>query len=129
MWQSTYLHARLVPFCLRATSKNYITARTYVYRMYLLRHYTKPYFCGTQQSICNCCCVYFMDCLQVYLHDDKVAGVQNEYHFHCNSDVDECEGDNLNNCHENAQCTNTVGSFTCSCNPGYTGDGVTCMST
>ena len=69
-----------------------------------------------------------MDCLHVYLHDDIVAGVQNEYHFHCNSDLDECGSDDLNNCHENAQCNNTVGSFNCSCNPGYTGDGVTCTS-
>ena len=47
--------------------------------------------------------------------------------FNC-ADIDECESDDLNNCHENAQCTNTEGSFTCSCNPGYTGDGVTCTS-
>ena len=44
------------------------------------------------------------------------------------ADVDECESDAFNNCHENAQCTNTEGSFTCSCNPGYTGDGVNCTS-
>ena len=46
--------------------------------------------------------------------------------FH--TDFDECEIDDLNNCHENAQCTDTVGSYTCSCNPGYTGDGVNCTS-
>ena len=43
-------------------------------------------------------------------------------------DINECGSDDLNNCHENAQCTNTVGSYTCSCNPGYTGDGVNCTS-
>ena len=43
-------------------------------------------------------------------------------------DINECGSDDLNNCHENAQCTNTEGSFTCSCNPGYTGDGVNCTS-
>ena len=43
-------------------------------------------------------------------------------------DINECESDVLNNCHENAQCTNTEGSFTCSCNPGYTGNGVNCTS-
>ena len=26
----------------------------------------------------------------------------------------------------NAQCTNTVGNFTCSCHPAYTGDGTEC---
>ena len=40
-------------------------------------------------------------------------------------DIDECET-GTDNCHESAQCTNTEGSFTCSCNPGYTGDGTEC---
>ena len=44
-----------------------------------------------------------------------------------NTDIDECENGE-DNCHENANCTNTVGSYTCSCNPGYTGDGVNCTS-
>ena len=43
------------------------------------------------------------------------------------ADVDECER-NENNCHENAQCINTEESFTCFCNPGYTGDGINCTS-
>ena len=40
-------------------------------------------------------------------------------------DVDECQAD-TDNCDPNAQCTNTVGSFTCACNTGFTGDGITC---
>ena len=32
------------------------------------------------------------------------------------------------NCNANAACTDTEGSFTCSCNSGYQGDGVTCTS-
>ena len=53
------------------------------------------------------------------------------YYMFCTSlyvDINECGSDDLNNCHENAQCTNTEGSFICSCNPGYTGDGVNCTS-
>ena len=34
-------------------------------------------------------------------------------------DTDDCDGDNGN-------CTNTVGSYNCSCNTGYTGDGLNC---
>lgn len=30
-------------------------------------------------------------------------------------------------CDENALCTNTDGSFTCECNDGYSGDGMTCV--
>ena len=44
-----------------------------------------------------------------------------------NADIDECESEE-DNCHENANCANTEGSFTCSCNSGYTGDGVNCTS-
>ena len=41
------------------------------------------------------------------------------------ADNDECTL-GTHNCHGNATCTNTDGSFTCSCNIGYTGNGVTC---
>ena len=42
------------------------------------------------------------------------------------SDIDECTTD-TDNCHTNASCTNTPpGGFTCTCNQGYTGDGITC---
>ena len=41
-------------------------------------------------------------------------------------DIDECSH-GTHNCHSSlASCTNTVGSFSCSCNNPYTGDGRTC---
>ncbi|MGK3963651.1 FG-GAP-like repeat-containing protein [Sorangium sp. So ce118] len=43
------------------------------------------------------------------------------------TDVDECAL-GTDNCDANAACTNTVGSFTCACNAGYEGDGVTCAN-
>ena len=39
-------------------------------------------------------------------------------------DIDECSSDP---CHSNATCNNTVGSFTCTCVSGYTGDGFQCI--
>ena len=39
-------------------------------------------------------------------------------------DINECEPVSL--CHANATCNNTDGSYNCSCNDGYTGDGFTC---
>ena len=41
-------------------------------------------------------------------------------------DIDECENDELNECDANALCTNTKGSYDCSCRDGYQGDGRTC---
>ena len=41
------------------------------------------------------------------------------------TDVDECSS-NIHNCHAEATCSNTAGLFTCACNNGLTGDGVTC---
>jgi len=39
--------------------------------------------------------------------------------------IDECERE-TNNCHLYAICTDTIGSFTCTCKPGYSGNGVQC---
>jgi len=43
------------------------------------------------------------------------------------TDVDECTAGG-NDCSANATCSNTVGSFTCACKPGFFGDGVTCTA-
>ena len=53
-------------------------------------------------------------------------------------DINECHVDDLalehydgysHNCHADANCTNTKGSFYCTCHTGYSGDGVTCLGT
>ena len=41
------------------------------------------------------------------------------------ADINECEA-GKHNCHVNASCKNTEGSFECTCKPGYTGNGVEC---
>ena len=43
------------------------------------------------------------------------------------TDLDECAAE-LDNCHENATCNNTFGSFECTCNSGFEGDGADCTS-
>jgi len=40
-------------------------------------------------------------------------------------DNDECEL-GTDNCHSEATCANIIGSYTCSCNNGYSGDGFNC---
>jgi hypothetical protein len=41
-------------------------------------------------------------------------------------DIDECSG--INDCHPDAICTDTMGSYTCECKPGFNGDGRSCAS-
>ena len=45
--------------------------------------------------------------------------------FACVSDINECNSGE-HNCDANSKCVNTNGSFTCTCNMGYSGDGVNC---
>ena len=40
-------------------------------------------------------------------------------------DINECSS---NPCDTNAGCTDVPGSFSCTCNSGYSGDGLTCQS-
>ena len=39
-------------------------------------------------------------------------------------DTNECTS--MSPCHANATCNNTDGSYICTCDPGYTGDGKMC---
>ena len=65
----------------------------------------------------------FMD----YAHSDgHTPNLSQFYHFFCVvTDIDECTT-NKHDCHLYATCSNTGGSFTCSCNQGYSGDGKQC---
>lgn len=42
------------------------------------------------------------------------------------TDLNECQT-NTHACSNDAICQNLVGSYTCSCNSGFTGDGYTCI--
>ncbi|XP_022780858.1 uncharacterized protein LOC111322081 [Stylophora pistillata] len=45
----------------------------------------------------------------------------------CKKDVNECT-EELHSCSADAVCTNTKGSYNCTCNPGYSGDGKICKA-
>ena len=56
----------------------------------------------------------------------SIFGIILKFHFLiCDFiDVDECKGNH--SCHENANCTNIIGSHVCVCQPGYIGNGQNC---
>ena len=66
--------------------------------------------------------VMVRDTLITHLEIDlsRVSDLFLDFHL----DINECEP--VSPCHANATCNNTIGSFNCSCNDGYTGDGFTC---
>ena len=43
-------------------------------------------------------------------------------------DINECEL-GIDNCNEQATCNNTEGSYSCICNTGWTGNGISCEGT
>jgi hypothetical protein len=45
----------------------------------------------------------------------------------CDANIDECTT-GTDNCDANAACTDSDGSFSCACNAGYDGNGVTCTN-
>ena len=56
---------------------------------------------------------------------NKQVPVSYFVHVEFSSDINECTI-GTDNCDAHAVCANTVGSFTCTCQIGYIGDGVTC---
>ena len=44
-------------------------------------------------------------------------------------DIDECAEDTHNCSKDGASCSNTKGSFNCTCKAGFTGDGHNCIGT
>ena len=63
-------------------------------------------FCESRLNVCACCILIII----AYI-----------------SDVDECQNDTLNTCDVNADCSDTDGSFTCTCREGYSGTGNQCQ--
>ncbi|CAH3131432.1 unnamed protein product, partial [Porites lobata] len=68
-------------------------------------------------------CVHTLGVRHSFMWNDVSCGTCHNYT--CSEDFDECGGNN-NHCHQNAICTNTIGSYSCRYSVGYTGDGLLC---
>ena len=58
--------------------------------------------------------------INIKKHHEKLTNI-------LNLDIDECVTE-TDSCHEYAVCSNNVGSFSCSCNVGYSGNGTICQT-
>ena len=63
--------------------------------------------------------------LQLLVHLVRHYNVVANGRLHVDTDINECATNN-GGCHSRATCRNTVGSFSCTCRSGYTGNGFYC---
>jgi len=74
----------------------------------MIHHANWPYECsGVPACVCQLC--------------DNVLNITPSIGV----DIDEC-AENNGGCNDQAVCSNTEGSFACTCNDGFAGDGFTC---
>ena len=64
--------------------------------------------------------VVVMEVLALNMYSSKLSNIHCSYKIIL-LDINECDDEDSHNCEHN--CTNTVGSFECSCNSGYRLDG------
>ena len=71
---------------------------------------------------------HFRGSSAVLMSDAHTVGVVEEHFnipYNFALDIDECSS-NSNSCDVNAVCNNILGSYTCTCKAGYSGDGQSC---
>ena len=92
---------------------------TFDWEFFMLKIFHAIFFSFNEYS--SCLSTYPV-CLYTYLTVSHPAFITRSFSL---SDINECTVPSP--CHAQAACTNTPpGSFTCACNSGYSGDGVTC---
>ncbi|XP_078374751.1 uncharacterized protein LOC144658233 isoform X1 [Oculina patagonica] len=81
---------------------------------------------GTENACSSNPCPHNGTCLNGFTDERYLCVCQAGYTGRqCEKDINECiTGDH--DCHLNGNCSNTAGSFNCTCQPGYIGDGRLC---
>ena len=91
-------------------------------------HHHHHYFLTERESISDDITSSFHYTLYRILASTVIFDTLNQHlSFYTKTDFDECKDQDLNKCHEKAKCTNTEGSYNCTCIDGYVGDGFLCQ--
>lgn len=93
--------------CIKVKSKCYVLGRAMIYQ-----YYTRT----SELSFCNAMLLL----LRINIGELYILRLCVFF-----SDVDECSL-GTHNCNANAHCSNTIGSYACTCNKGFHGDGIVC---
>ena len=84
-------------------------------------------FSGYERTECSVCATYMVIFVStVYMHVWSPCIIQHA--FIQLADINECELETYP-CHFNASCTDTEGTFNCTCNEGFEGNGLNCTGT
>ena len=142
-WHCTYLSQcdtlrDTAPICCSATL--YVTLHLFVAARHSTWHCTYLLQCDTLRDTAPICCSATLyvtlhifvavrhstwHCTYLLQRDTLCSLLSDFVSIRSDLDLDEC-AQNLDNCHPDATCTDTNDSFKCTCNSGFTGDGVFC---
>ena len=107
----------------------------HVYTLHIIHKlYERLWYCRINQNLLLSVLIWLatgplqsQEAAAVNLFDLQYFVMFLSYLFH-QPDIVECDNATLHDCHHDAMCTNTQGSFGCSCKSGYTGNGTYCTS-
>ena len=71
--------------------------------------------------------IFFYQCNPSYSKHQLILFTHTRLFYTLSTDINECISGSAE-CHDNATCANTDGSYECTCDTGFTGDGINCTS-
>ena len=85
-------------------------------------------FCTNTEGSFACNCIEGFYGNGTFCYDIDECNINKKLNFSLNSHMFDLDIDYgiINECSSNSICLNLFGSYNCSCNPGYSGDGFTC---